>query len=201
MKQEILEIIKQGESERAEFKKSFSDEAIISLVAMTNFKGGKVLLGVDNQGKITGVKINKESLQKWTNEVKNKTQPYLNVDVYKISLENKIIVVLEILEFPLKPVSFKNRYYLRRNNSNHILSLKEVAGGFDAIVYSKELEQKSSEKILEIIKNKPEISAQEIANIIIISPRAVEKNIAKLKQKGLLKRIGPAKGGYWEVKI
>ena len=26
-----------------------------------------------------------------------------------------------------------------------------------------------------------------------------EKNIEKLKQKGLLKRIGPAKGGHWEV--
>ncbi len=63
-----------------------------------------------------------------------------------------------------------------------------------------ETTQKSSEKILEIIKNKPEISAQEIANIIAISPRAVEKNIAKLKQKGKLKRIGHDRGGYWEIK-
>jgi len=27
----------------------------------------------------------------------------------------------------------------------------------------------------------------------------VEKNIKKLKEKGLLKRIGPAKGGHWDV--
>ena len=59
--------------------------------------------------------------------------------------------------------------------------------------------QKSSEKILGIIRNKSEISAQEIASIIAISPRAVEKNIAKLKQKGKLKRVGSDKGGYWEV--
>jgi len=53
---------------------------------------------------------------------------------------------------------------------------------------SEESSEKSSEKILGIIKNKPKISAQEIASIITISPRAVEKNIAKLKQKGLFRK-------------
>ena len=127
MQQEILKIIKQGENERVEFKKSFADETIASLTAMANFKGGKILLGVDDNGKIIGVEIGKESLQKWTNEIKNKTQPYLNINADKIIIRNKTIVVLEILEFPLKPVSFKNRYYIRKNNSNHILSLQEVA--------------------------------------------------------------------------
>jgi len=27
----------------------------------------------------------------------------------------------------------------------------------------------------------------------------IEVNLNKLKEKGLLKRIGPDKGGYWEV--
>jgi len=39
----------------------------------------------------------------------------------------------------------------------------------------------------------------EIALKIGISPRAVEKQIAKLKKSGRLRRIGPAKGGHWEV--
>ncbi|MHC1755806.1 MAG: HTH domain-containing protein [Methanosarcina sp.] len=43
------------------------------------------------------------------------------------------------------------------------------------------------------------MSAQELAEILEISSRAVEKQIANLKYKGLLKRIGPDKGGYWEV--
>ena len=59
--------------------------------------------------------------------------------------------------------------------------------------------EKSSEKILELIKTVPEISAEELALNIGISSRAVEKQIAMLKKKGLLKRIGPAKGGHWEV--
>ena len=43
------------------------------------------------------------------------------------------------------------------------------------------------------------ISINELAEITGISTRAVEKHIANLKEKELLKRIGPDKGGHWEV--
>jgi ATP-dependent DNA helicase RecG len=59
----------------------------------------------------------------------------------------------------------------------------------------------SSEKVLKVILTDKNISAKEIAKQIGISPRAVEKHIAKLKQYRILKRIGPAKGGHWELKI
>jgi len=32
-----------------------------------------------------------------------------------------------------------------------------------------------------------------------ISTTAVENNLAKLKAKKILKRVGPAKGGHWEI--
>ena len=59
--------------------------------------------------------------------------------------------------------------------------------------------EKSSEKILLLIRKNPEISAKEIAGIIGISSRSVEKHLAKLKERELLKRIGSAKGGHWEI--
>ena len=45
----------------------------------------------------------------------------------------------------------------------------------------------------------PNISVRDLSDIIGISKRKIEENISKLKKKGLIKRIGPAKGGYWEV--
>jgi ATP-dependent DNA helicase RecG len=45
----------------------------------------------------------------------------------------------------------------------------------------------------------PNVSAEEIAKAIGISSRAVEKQIASLQKKGIIRRIGPAKGGRWEV--
>jgi len=32
-----------------------------------------------------------------------------------------------------------------------------------------------------------------------ISERKIKENISKLKENGLLERVGPNKGGYWKV--
>ena len=47
-------------------------------------------------------------------------------------------------------------------------------------------------------KNK-KISIPELSKDIGISKTAIENNIAKLKEKGVIQRIGGAKGGHWEV--
>ena len=64
-----------------------------------------------------------------------------------------------------------------------------------------EKKKKSSEKILDIISADPSVSAEMIAGQIGISSRAVEKQIAKLKAEGRLMRIGPDKGGHWEIPL
>jgi ATP-dependent DNA helicase RecG len=38
-----------------------------------------------------------------------------------------------------------------------------------------------------------------LAIIVGISERKIRENIKKLKSKGFLKRIGPDKGGHWEI--
>ncbi len=43
------------------------------------------------------------------------------------------------------------------------------------------------------------ISAKALSGIVGISQRKIQENISWLKEKGLIKRIGPDKGGYWEV--
>jgi len=75
-------------------------------------------------------------------------------------------------------------------------SLKETKGSEKSSEIGSE---KSSEKILKAIKADKYISAKKLADILEISQRAVEKQIAKLKAGEKLKRIGSAKSGYWEV--
>jgi ATP-dependent DNA helicase RecG len=57
----------------------------------------------------------------------------------------------------------------------------------------------SQQRVLELTKENPNISKKELSEIIGISTTAIDKNIQQLKKKGLLKRIGPDKGGYWEI--
>ena len=55
------------------------------------------------------------------------------------------------------------------------------------------------EKILNAIKNNSKITQNKLIEVTGLTRRGVEWNLAKLKEKGIIKRIGPAKGGYWEV--
>ncbi len=59
--------------------------------------------------------------------------------------------------------------------------------------------EKTREKILVLIKENPEITQRELAIKTGLSRRGVEWNIKELKEEGKLKRVGPDKGGHWEV--
>ncbi len=58
---------------------------------------------------------------------------------------------------------------------------------------------KKQAMVLEQIEKKPEISRKELAHLLGINPSAVQKHIQGFKDKGYIRRIGPDKGGYWEV--
>ncbi len=62
-----------------------------------------------------------------------------------------------------------------------------------------EKKQKSREKILQLLRDHPNYSARKLAEIIGITPKAIEKHLAKLKAAGLIRREGPDKGGSWTV--
>ena len=59
--------------------------------------------------------------------------------------------------------------------------------------------EKSSEKIMNLIKDNPKITIEEISCLLNITTRAVEKNLIKLKTKGLIERFGSRKIGYWKI--
>jgi len=60
--------------------------------------------------------------------------------------------------------------------------------------------EKTVEKILQAIKNNPLITQTELSEMTGLTRRGVEYNLSRLKEKGLIKRVGPDKGGYWKVK-
>lgn len=57
----------------------------------------------------------------------------------------------------------------------------------------------NQQRIIGIVRTSPMVSARELAERVGISARKVEENIAKLRTRGFLKRIGPDKGGRWEI--
>jgi DeoR/GlpR family transcriptional regulator of sugar metabolism len=43
------------------------------------------------------------------------------------------------------------------------------------------------------------LTIPDLASLIGVTERSIERNIRKLQEQGRLRRIGPAKGGHWEV--
>lgn len=83
-------------------------------------------------------------------------------------------------------------------------SLKGPRGGVEKVV-EKGVERvvekitSNQQRIIGLIHESATISARELAEKVGISQRKVQENLAKLRAKGLLKRVGPDKGGHWEV--
>lgn len=54
--------------------------------------------------------------------------------------------------------------------------------------------------ILIEVKNNRFITIEELAKKLNVNPKTIKRDLDKLKKsKGVLQRVGPDKGGYWEV--
>ena len=69
----------------------------------------------------------------------------------------------------------------------------------DHISGSQETPQETPQKILELVKENAYITTQRMADLIGIDRSNVARAIKKLQLQGILRRVGPDKGGHWEI--
>lgn len=60
-------------------------------------------------------------------------------------------------------------------------------------------QMKQEDAIIELLKGNPYISRKEISGQLGLHDSSVKRRLASLQDKGAIKRVGPDKGGYWEV--
>ncbi|MBQ6623799.1 MAG: winged helix-turn-helix transcriptional regulator [Mogibacterium sp.] len=53
--------------------------------------------------------------------------------------------------------------------------------------------------VLDMIRNNPTITRDELSQRIGITPDGIKYHISKLKEAGIIERIGGDKGGYWKI--
>lgn len=59
--------------------------------------------------------------------------------------------------------------------------------------------QKTPQKIVALIKENVNITTYEMANLIGIDRSNIARAIKKLQAEGTIRRVGPDKGGHWEI--
>lgn len=82
-----------------------------------------------------------------------------------------------------------------RHLTNDIAAFEESIGETAGEV----IKLSTTDRIVSLLKENPRHSAKSLAKEIGISAKGVEKQLAKLKSNGIIRRIGPDKGGLWEV--
>ena len=69
-----------------------------------------------------------------------------------------------------------------------------ISGSIDTQIYLTERQK----EIINLIKQNPKISYRKMAQILDIADSAVKKHLNKLKEMGVIERVGGTRG-YWRI--
>ena len=59
--------------------------------------------------------------------------------------------------------------------------------------------QKTADRLVSLLKANPHLTQEGMVAALMITRSTVQKHISNLKKAGRLRRVGPDKGGHWEV--
>ena len=125
----VREIINQGENASVEFKEGEVRAYSLAkeMVAFSNSTGGVILIGVNDDGKIKGID-EKFNYEEWVmNIARNNVVPELNVDVSKVEIEDKNIIIIDVMKGMHKPYQTnKNEFLVRVGSTNRNASQQEL---------------------------------------------------------------------------
>jgi len=211
------------ETETTEFKKSTAElkSGVVSISAILNKHGkGELYFGIKDDGTVVGQTIGRNTIKDVTQTIVDNIEPKIYPEITVKKVKGKECVLVEF-HGSHTPYFAYARAYMRVGESDKQMTAREIKRQFDrkqSFLWgweegdglgkggreskgrgSEKSSEKSSEKILCLLRKNGNISAHELAGLIDISSRAVEKHLAKLKKLNKIKRVGPDKGGYWEV--
>lgn len=184
-KNQLKLLLSQGEGYNLEFKENYSENFGREICAFANATGGKIIIGINDRGQKTGFKISNR-IKSEIQDIARKSDPFNKIDIENIDIERMRLTMRNSgLKEPIFEYGTFFTVILKRPIWEKDFTQKSV--------------QKSVQKILAIIEKNRYITRAELAHQIGLSESGVKKQMKNLQVKGILKRIGPDKGGYWEI--
>jgi len=121
-KKELELIIKEGEGLTIEFKEKYTPRIVEDIVAFSNMRGGFILLGVGDKGKIIGESLTNK-MKADINSLARGCDPHVSI---KSIAQIGNVVIIEIPEGDEKPYSCSSGYFRRLDAVSQKMSQKEL---------------------------------------------------------------------------
>ncbi len=125
---ETIDMISE-EGQTIERKQSLGErrEIVETCAAFATARGGRIYIGVRDNDQVVGVQIGKGTLEGLANDIAQNTMPKLVPQIETIREAGQTVIVVEVSENPVKPVTAFGRAYRRSGRTNQVLSAGEIA--------------------------------------------------------------------------
>jgi len=192
----IKSLILQGEGVTLDFKKTITNTGKIakSLVAFANNKGGKLLIGVADDGTIKGVKSEEEEKYMILTAAHQFCKPAIEPNFEEIYVDDKLVLVANIPESDTKPHyaldDDKKWWAYIRIDDKSVLASKIIVDVLKndhkdsgiLISYSD-----NEKKLLEFLNDNDKITLKEYSKLLRCSYRKAQKIIVNLILANVIK--------------
>ncbi len=198
---DLKELIEDGENVHCEFKRKFSSHEKIAreMIAFANTKGGYLLIGVDDNKDIVGVESEKSESELIKDVAQNFCEPPLDFSIDYMDMHGKEVVIVEVPESNKKPhrlQDYKNEFDINnavvtiRVKDKSVQASKEMVRILRAQTNNLQLKNYSpgpEEKfVFNYLANHEFITVKELSKAINISDRRASRTLVKLVRANLL---------------
>src|SRR6201996_2513919 len=202
----IKKLIFEGEGVTLDFKKTITscEKIARTMVSFANNKGGRLLIGVADDGTIKGVKSEDEERYMITRAAQLFAKPTLEPVFEEVYVDDKLVLVVEIPESDSKPhyaLAEDGKWWVYvRVKDKSVLASKIVV---DVLRHSADksgilIEYSTKEKaLLEYLAERERINVPEYCKLLNLSRRSAQRILVNMVLSGVIKVHTTEKEEYY----
>ncbi|GAB3294710.1 AlbA family DNA-binding domain-containing protein [Hymenobacter tenuis] len=206
---DLLELIRQGEGERLEFKKRTTHPTRIArtLASLANTRGGRVLVGVDDDGRVVGVRDAEEEIYQLREAAQHYIDPPLELRFKEVEEDDRVVLIVTVPESPLKPhraqvadgdwrsyVRVRDESVQTSHLTEKVLERSDPSPQFERIPLTRE-----ELAVLEYLGKNPRITLAQYMKLLNIGERRAYRTLIKLTLHGYIKHHDKQKEVYYTL--
>jgi predicted HTH transcriptional regulator len=202
----IKKLIFEGEGVKLDFKKTITscEKIARTMASFANNKGGRLLIGVADDGTITGVKAEDEERYMITKAAQLFAKPALEPVFEEVYVDEKLVLVVEISESNTKPhyaLAEDGKWWVYvRVKDKSVFASKIVVdvlkrSGDDKGVF---IEYSNKEKaLLEYLDKMSRINVKEYCELLKLSRRSAQRILVNMVLSGVIRVHTTEKEEYY----